>query len=263
MKKFLKFILSPFLGKRRFQGLFHLLYQFSLKGLNYGGGADFRASGEERALKYAASKTAPGGVFVIFDVGANEGGYALAAREIVGHAKIYAFEPAPHTFHKLKAVSLAAPNIEVFNLGLGAKNQPADLRVSESASGLTSLYDREVFKRENFPTFTVRINLETVDDFCARHSVSRINFLKLDVEGHELEVLKGARQMLAARKIDFVQFEFGGTDVDARVFLKDFFNLLRPDYIISRILQDGLGRLDYDESKEIFTTTNYLAELKK
>jgi hypothetical protein len=69
--------------------------------------------------------------------------------------------------------------------------------------------------------------------------------------------------MLKGNKIKFIQFEFGGTDIDARVFFRDFYFLLSPKYNIYRILKNGLYPIKvYKESEEIFITTNYLAILK-
>lgn len=259
MKNFFKAILRPILGRKAFQRFFYLLHQFSLKGMNYGGGADFRESGEAWVLQYVQAKVNNSSA-ILFDVGANEGGYSLAAARILKGWKIYAFEPAPKTFAKLQQVIKGASNINIHNIGLSSKAGQANLNFNEDVTGLASLYERGVLKDIN--TASVPINLDTLDGFCERNAIKKINFLKLDVEGHELEVLKGARSMLKNRAIDFIQFEFGGTDVDARVFLKDFFELLGPSYAISRILKDGLMPVVYSETEEIFTTTNYFAELK-
>ncbi len=262
IKKVFKFILSPFLGRRRFQGLFHFMYKFSLKGMNFGGGADFKNSGERWVLKYAKRRYKSQNPFVLLDVGANQGGYALAANAILKNCAIYCFEPAPKTFVKLQAAAASFSNIQIFNFGLSAQKAQSSLFFSESVSGLASLYDRPVFREKGMNAASVSISLDTVDSFCEKRGITEIDFLKLDVEGHELEVLKGAGEMIKNRRIDYIQFEFGGTDIDARVFLKDFFEFLGSNYQIFRILKDGLQIVEYDETQEIFTTTNYLAQLK-
>ncbi len=69
--------------------------------------------------------------------------------------------------------------------------------------------------------------------------------------------------MLNERKIRFIQFEFGGTDIDSRVFFQDFYYLLKDNYSLYRIVKDGLVKIDgYKEKYEIFDTINFLAELK-
>jgi hypothetical protein len=102
--------------------------------------------------------------------------------------------------------------------------------------------------------------MRTLDEYCREKNISRIDFLKLDVEGHELKALAGAKEMLSAGKIDRIQFEFGGCDIDSRSFFQDFFYLLQNRYDIFRILKNGLRPIKkYEETEEIFLTTNFLA----
>ena len=106
--------------------------------------------------------------------------------------------------------------------------------------------------------------MESLDNFCAQHDINFIDFLKLDVEGNELKVLQGAEKMVTGKKIKYIQFEFGGTDIDARIYFKDFYTLLSPNYKLYRILKNGIRSINkYKETEEIFTTTNFLAILKR
>lgn len=69
--------------------------------------------------------------------------------------------------------------------------------------------------------------------------------------------------MIEDRKIDFIQFEFGGCNIDSRTFFQDFWYLLHDKYNIFRIIPTGLYPIkEYSEMREIFLCTNYLAELK-
>jgi FkbM family methyltransferase len=259
MEKLLETIFGPVLGKKAFQVFFRMLHKLALKGMNFGGGADYKQSGELWVFEYLKKKiNRQAGV--LFDVGANIGGYTLAASSVLQGWKIYAFEPAPQTFPRLQQATKELSDISLHNLGLSSQTGEASLNFGEDVTGLASLYDRDVLKNAN--AGKVPIKLDTIDNFCSQNNIDRINFLKLDVEGHELEALKGAKNMLDERSIDFIQFEFGGTDIDARVFLKDFFDLLE-NYRIARVLKDGLEFIKYEETEEIFTTTNYLAELKQ
>ena len=102
--------------------------------------------------------------------------------------------------------------------------------------------------------------MTTVDAYCAAEGIERVDYLKVDAEGHDLAVLQGAAGMLEVG-VRFVQFEFGGGNIDSRTFLRDFVRLLEPRYRISRVLTDGLEPVDYSERDEVFLTTNFLAEL--
>jgi hypothetical protein len=83
--------------------------------------------------------------------------------------------------------------------------------------------------------------------------------LKIDTEGSELEVLKGAEKMLCNKKIDIIQFEFNSLNVISRVFLKDFYDILK-DFSLYRINTNCLIPLPkYDTENEIFKYQNFLA----
>jgi hypothetical protein len=106
------------------------------------------------------------------------------------------------------------------------------------------------------------VELRTLDDFCAERGIGRIDLLKIDVEGHELRVLEGARGLLEADAIGFIQFEFNATNIDSRSFFRDFYELLSPRYRLSRIVRDGLYPIGaYSPRHELFVgPVNYLAE---
>jgi hypothetical protein len=94
------------------------------------------------------------------------------------------------------------------------------------------------------------------------NEIEVINWLKVDVEGHELEVLKGAESTISSKQIDFISFEFGGANIDTRTFFKDYYNFFdEEDYRIYRILPSGkLYEIQsYKESEEKFRVTNYVA----
>ena len=72
------------------------------------------------------------------------------------------------------------------------------------------------------------------------HGVDKIDLLKIDVEGFELQVLLGAQRMLSEGRIDAIQFEFTQLNVVSRVFVDDFFRLLGTGYTLHRLLPHGL-----------------------
>ena len=113
----------------------------------------------------------------------------------------------------------------------------------------------------------VRVPMYTVDHFLVDHKeIRKIDILKMDVEGHELEVLKGAHGALANRRIDLISFEFGMHQVESRHFFRDFYYFLKgAGYALHVIDHDGtISDVEkYDYKYENFSTLfTYVAELK-
>ena len=101
----------------------------------------------------------------------------------------------------------------------------------------------------------------TLDRFAAVNEIGHIDVLKIDVEGHELDVLHGATEMLSSGRIDVVQFEFGGCNLDTRTNLHEFYSLMSAyGYVIHIITKHGLERIEhYREIYEQYRTTNFVA----
>jgi FkbM family methyltransferase len=258
-------MLSPVLGKARFQPLFEKLLAVALAGLNVGEGAHPLSSGETFVLRYLRDRVfASEARVIVFDVGANTGVYTRTVLDAFGSsATVFAFEPATKAFEMLAFGLKHEPNVKPYNLGFGDEEGEVTLFSAGEGSKLGSLYDTSdrlarvglVMKQRE------RVTLTTIDAFCERERIGRINFLKLDVEGHELKILEGSRAMLDRGAIDVVQFEFGAANIDSRTFFKDFYEFLITRFAMYRILQDGLFPLtEYKETYEVYKrATNYLA----
>jgi FkbM family methyltransferase len=181
----------------------------------------------------------------VFDVGANVGQTSLAVLAHFPNVAVYSFEPHPETFKKL-AESLEGRRAQPFNIALGDKSREAPLFT----------YDYDVLNSLS-PTapFAVRfgkigkpipVRVLTVDEFCSLYNVDAIDVLKLDTEGCDLDVLKGAPGKLKSRKINFVYAEFnelferagqtGGALVPIYGFLEPFgfrFITSYTDYVVT------------------------------
>jgi FkbM family methyltransferase len=244
-------------GHVRTQPLFRWLHRVALFGRNFGEG-DLRYSGERAVLLRSGRRLSS--AKVIFDVGANFGDWSLAAAETWPAATIHAFEPAEAVFERLSEAT-AGRNVRCVQAALSDEAGVATLHAVAGHPGLSSLYNRDLDAHDLVMTAAEQVSLLTLDSYCASNDIDRIDFLKIDVEGHDLSVLRGAQQMLTAGKINEIQFEFGGANVDSRTYLRDFVDLLRPRYRLSRIVCGGLEPLVYTEREEVFVTSNYLAEL--
>lgn len=220
------------------------------------GNPNINTNGEKKALRYIASRY--GNVpITVFDVGAYKGAYRQAVLENIPHGKVYSFEPQKKLFESLKNQF-----DNCFNIGFGNKKETVPIYGNKNKGGLTSLYNRKLEHFDLSMSEQEKVSLNTIDDFCREHKIEKIHFLKLDVEGHELKVLKGAEKMM--EHIDFIQFEFGGCDIDSKTFFQDFWYLLSGKYTIYRITKWGLQEIkNYRETDEIFMTINYLAARKE
>lgn len=247
-------MISNIYGRKSLQFLYKKIFSFALKGLNYG----IVDSGEEWTMHYVKNNIRDKSV--VFDVGANIGEYATQASEIFKNtAIIHAFEPIDSTFQKLDT-NCANKGIHCHNIGFGDKDEITTFYVNPLQHTFASKFERKNSEAKLQKKETVKV--KKIDSFCANLGIPFIDFLKLDIEGNEFNALKGAQQMLKDRKVKFIQFEFGGTCIDARVYFRDFWELLSPNYTLYRILKDGLEEIQsYHPRNEIFYYSNYLAEL--
>jgi FkbM family methyltransferase len=145
----------------------------------------------------------PGGVCL--DIGANVGNHALF---FAGHfAEVLAFEPNPRSFALLQFNAALAPNVRCFNIGLSDAEGDAQLTVPADNIGMATLHGGAVAGT------TVPCRLERLDGLAALHG-RRVALMKIDVEGHETAVLRGATELLA-RDRPLVVFEQAASDIDS------------------------------------------------
>jgi FkbM family methyltransferase len=147
-------------------------------------------------------------VKVFFDVGANIGQTSFAALTTFPAATIYAFEPDKTSFAKLRE-SVQNTRFQSFPLALSDKAGDARFFDYGALATCNSLVeDSQYATRAKHPSTVTTVECDTVDAFCVRLGVSRIDVLKIDTEGHELAVLLGASQMLSMHQVQFVYVEF-------------------------------------------------------
>jgi FkbM family methyltransferase len=254
-----------FIRRRGFQPFWETLHHLSRIGQNYWS-STVDESGELHALDFARQHLQGDGTAIVVDVGANIGQFAMAAAARLKPARIFSFEPSRRTFEFLQAAIRDAGLQDLIvpqRFALSDREEQAVLYSSHEGAAIASLYDLHHPPSEFKPEFSETVTTTTLDKFCAEHGVERIDYLKIDVEGHEFSVLRGASRMLSERRIRYIQFEFGEANIDSRTFMRDFFELLAPDFEFYRVVSNGLRKVPaYHANLEVFATINYLAARK-
>lgn len=238
----------------------NLRLTFSLMGLGSGASA---ASSGEAAVVHMIRRLRPSPL-TIFDVGANKGDFLVIVADCLKGSRfsVHCFEPGQTAFELLKQRAAEMPNVTTNNLGVSKAEGKAVLHSDVPGAGGASLSARRVEHFGRVFSHAEEVNLTTIDSYCEARSISSIDLLKLDIEGHELDALAGAAAMLKRRAISAVLFEFGGCNIDTRTYFQDFWYLFKEyDMAISRVTPSGflVPIAHYDEIHEHFRTTNFVA----
>lgn len=196
---------------------------------------------------------------VVLDVGANVGAWTAAILAVEPDATVYSFEPSPAAFLQLSTRFAGDNRVHQINAAVGDEVGTARLWADAPGSGLGSLSKRRLDHFGVDFSHSDEVPVLTLDSWHPGSPVQPV-ILKMDVEGHELAVLRGARETLKSVKV--VQFEFGGCNVDSRTYFQDFFYFFQEaGFCLYRLGPKGLDRVErYSELDEVFTTTNYFAQ---
>ena len=236
------------------------LVRVLLSSQGFGSGARVRTSGELKAARFFLGDDIQKPI-TIFDVGANRGEYTSAILALYPSSRVFSFEPSRETFRLLEVELAAMSQVFKLNYGLGVKSQSQLLYKEGQYARIASLTPLDVID----PDYTEKVIIRTLDEVVSEYSISEIDLLKIDVEGHELDVIKGAQNTLSLRKIKFLQFELGGASIETNTTLKDIYDVLsKYDYRLYLISRRGIVPLDtYDYQFEQYSTTNFFAELRE
>jgi FkbM family methyltransferase len=228
--------------------------------LGKGAGTGWDLNAEIKAAKSTIRGSSP----VIFDVGANMGEWSVLFNQLFPQAQIFLFEPQP-VCQKIITERNIPGSILVPNAVSSTAGQTIKLFSSGDTAGIASLHQRRDSYFNDMSFTSINVNTVTIDDVIREHKIVGVDFMKMDVEGHELDVLKGAMKSLEARLIKAFSFEFGSGNINSRTFFHDFWDLLKPlGYDIYRILPSSrlMPIKEYYEDCEYFRgVTNYIAIL--
>lgn len=133
--------------------------------------------------------------WIALDIGAHIGSYTLFMAHLLdpSQGRVYAFEPSPHNFEKLKHHTLINKlnHVEIYNMAVGSEDGEIDFYLaSQNNSSMSSMYRKE----QGYQKTTVPVC--TLEHFVHEKKIQRLNFIKMDVEGAEPDVIEGGRDVL-------------------------------------------------------------------
>ena len=160
---------------------------------------------------------------VVFDVGANKGNYMKMFLDRISCIQYYAFEPNFSAFEMLQKKSklCAAKSVTHVNAAVSSSSgQVSFYQLDEVKACEKNTLHEEVLKGCSYSK--TEVASVTLDEFTKRNEIKTIDFLKVDTEGHELQVLKGAKKLINSGNIKMIQFEFNEMNLSSRSTMRDF-----------------------------------------
>lgn len=187
----------------------------------------------------------------ILDVGANIGMTALALSQISPHGQIAAIEPVPRTFQFLQrnVANADSSNIKIFNFALGSREEIALMQGHPSNFACSFIADNYTIPDSDH--FAHEVTIKRLDEIFSDLSLDRLDFMKVDVEGFELEVFEGAQKTLADyRPIVFLEMNHWCLNIYRRMSIPEFRERLM-EYFPYVFAIDGLEYLDYVDQRNV------------
>lgn len=133
---------------------------------------------------------------VIIDVGANYGPYSFFLSKLYPESKIFAFEPATRSYLIFKKIikRFNLKNVIPIKKGLGSKEEIKEIVMPLQYTILAYVSDKKT--RKNSQDKVEKIEITTLDNFVKRNKIQKVDFIKCDVEGFELNVFRGAKKTI-------------------------------------------------------------------
>jgi FkbM family methyltransferase len=217
------------------------------------------SNGERLLQRLVAGALPPGEELVVFDVGANVGEWTSAMHRLRGDGRlrVYAFEPAPAIAARLEErVAKLGDSVRVIRAAATESDGSTQFFFRADNPLISSVADFGGVAAEAIQVPTLRL-----DTLASRERIGRIHLLKVDAEGYDLVVLRGAAALLREKRIDVVQFEYNFLWIYSRHFLRDAFELFEPHgYRIGKLTRDGVEfYARWQPQMESFHHANFVA----
>jgi len=208
---------------------------------------------------------------VIFDIGANKCDYSREIKILFlnkqlkkkGKLNLHLFEPQNlNELNVFYAEINSDINIVLNKVGVSKERGILNFYSNKVESEHATTIEDFIIKNHQHHISEIRkINVVKIDDYLSENNLPYVDFIKIDTEGNEFDVLLGMESSLAKGLIGAVHFEFNEMNVYSRFFFKDFFDFFEKYHFeIYRLLPNGLMHITvYDTIHEIFKFQNYVA----
>jgi FkbM family methyltransferase len=228
------------------------------------GCGEFKKNGEERFLvKFLEKLKDSKSKNVIFDIGANIGDYSALVFDLASKKNIelnmHLFEPTKKSFLQLQN-RFKQEAFVINNFGASNNNCEASIYYDKEQSTLASVYQRNLDHYDLKLSIEEKIQLKRLDDYIKEHNISHIDLIKIDIEGHELHAFEGFGEFLNGDNVDYVQFEYGGANLDSGTSLLKIFEFFNSrGFSLAKVMKNGIELRDYKPFMENFMYSNYVA----
>ena len=213
----------------------------------------------------------------IFDVGANKGQSIERFKKIFNKKIIHSFEPIKFEFDNIYRKYKNENNLIINNFALGDKIEEKFFNVNHytgSSSFLETNQKTEWAKLRskqfkidpaNFVKNKSIVQIKTIDDYCEKNQINKIDVLKIDTQGYEKNVLKGSSKMILSKKIKFIEIELIFSDIyNKTLSIKDIEIIIGNNYRL--FANDNVGNLHSNmiyQLNLIYIEKEFYNDLKK
>jgi FkbM family methyltransferase len=226
--------------------------------LNARGYSNFRNQFETGEDFFISEILAPEKPKLCIDIGANIGSYTKTLLNKT-NATVISFEPLPTAFQELTAQTAAfGDRVIIENLGVSDKN--TNLTIHYSPSALAHASFSEDVKKVPYVSNEMQADVAvvTLDSYCSTNSIDVIDFIKIDTEGYEAEVFRGASETFKKYQPKYIQIEFNWHQLFRNTSL-NYFSELLPNYDVYQLVPNGWAKRDpMDPLSNIYQFSNFV-----
>tara|TARA_Y100000768_G_scaffold230487_1_gene174041 strand:+ start:3472 stop:4263 length:792 start_codon:yes stop_codon:yes gene_type:complete len=234
------FIYRLIFSNKIFSKINNIVLVCALKAYGYNNYESPKLSGEDFFIKKVLKSHNP---VLSFDVGGNIGNYSeLILNET--SSKVIIFEPLDFVIDEARnRLQKFEDRVEFINKGVGAISEQKEINFNpdstEHASFSKSVNQIDYLSNES----KALINIVSLDDFCLDNDITHIDFIKIDTEGFELEVLKGAKKVISDIKPKYIQIENNWHQLFMGSSIFQISKLLK-DYEVYMLNKNNLKKID-------------------